>query len=59
MSARVDGGMLELISPWTLAALAASVIAFHTSTRGLQLGPAVEGAALMPAPLRAAHQPAR
>jgi drug/metabolite transporter (DMT)-like permease len=99
----VDGGVLELISPWTLAALAASVIAFYASARGLQLGPAVEvialtsiaanltaiiggilvfrdpigtgtvaiagrviafclvvaGAALMPAPLRAARQPAR
>ena len=98
----VGGGVLELISPWTLAALAASVIAFYASARGLQLGPAVEvialtsiaanltaivggilvfrepigsgpvaiagrviafclviaGAALMPAPLRAARQPA-
>jgi drug/metabolite transporter (DMT)-like permease len=99
----VDGGVLELISPWTVAALAASVIAFYASARGLQLGPAVEvialtsiaanltaivggilvfrdpigsgavaiagrliafwlvvaGAALMPAPLRAADQAAR
>jgi drug/metabolite transporter (DMT)-like permease len=99
----LDGGVLELISPWTAAALAASVIAFFTSARGLQLGPAIEvialtsiaanltaivggilvfrdpigtgavaiagrliafclvivGAALMPAPLRAARQPAR
>ena len=99
----VQGGVLELVSPWTLAALAASVIAFYTSARGLQLGPAIEvialtsiaanltaiiggilvfrdpvgttavaiagrmvafclvvlGAALMPAPLRAAGQPAR
>jgi drug/metabolite transporter (DMT)-like permease len=98
----VDGGVLELVSPWTLAALAASVIAFFASARGLQLGPAVEvialtsiaanltaiiggvlvfkepigtgpvaitgrviafglvivGAALMPAPLRAARRPA-
>jgi drug/metabolite transporter (DMT)-like permease len=98
----VEGGVLELISPWTAAALAASVIAFYASARGLQLGPAVEvialtsiaanltaiiggilvfrepigsgavaiagraiafclvvaGAALMPAPLRAARQPA-
>ena len=98
----VGGGVLELISPWTVAALAASVIAFYASARGLQLGPAVEvialtsiaanltaivggilvfrepigtgpvaigarviafclviaGAALMPAPLRAARQPA-
>ena len=99
----VNGGVLELISPWTAAALAASVIAFYASARGLQLGPAVEvialtsiaanltaiiggilvfrepigsgsvaiggrmiafclvvaGAAMMPAPLRAAGQPAR
>jgi hypothetical protein len=38
----VNGGVLELISPWTGAALAASVIAFYTSAHGLQLGPAVE-----------------
>jgi drug/metabolite transporter (DMT)-like permease len=42
----VDGGVLELISPWTGAALAASVIAFYASARGLQLGPAVEVIAL-------------
>jgi drug/metabolite transporter (DMT)-like permease len=42
----VDGGVLELISPWTAAALAASVIAFYASARGLQLGPAVEVIAL-------------
>jgi drug/metabolite transporter (DMT)-like permease len=42
----VDGGALELISPWTLAALVASVIAFYASARGLQLGPAVEVIAL-------------
>jgi drug/metabolite transporter (DMT)-like permease len=103
LSHAVQGGVLELISPWTFAALAASVIAFYTSARGLQLGPAVEviaitsiaanltaivggilvfrdpigtgpvaisgrviafclvvaGAALMPAPMRAAGQPAR
>ena len=103
LSHAVHGGVLDLISPWTLAALAASVIAFYASARGLQLGPAVEvialtsiaanltaiiggilvfrdpigsgpvaisgrliafclvvaGAALMPAPVRAAGQPAR
>jgi drug/metabolite transporter (DMT)-like permease len=103
LSHAVHGGVLELISPWTFAALAASVIAFYTSARGLQLGSAVEviaitsiaanltaivggilvfrdpigtgpvaisgrviafclvvaGAALMPAPMRAAGQPAR
>jgi drug/metabolite transporter (DMT)-like permease len=42
----VGGGVLELISPWTIAALAASVIAFYASARGLQLGPAVEVIAL-------------
>jgi drug/metabolite transporter (DMT)-like permease len=103
LSHAVHGGVLELISPWTFAALAASVIAFYTSARGLQLGAAVEviaitsiaanltaivggilvfrepigtgpvaisgrviafclvvaGAALMPAPMRAAGHPAR
>ena len=98
----VEDGVLELISPWTFAALAASVVAFYTSARGLQLGPGVEviaitsvaanlvaivggvlvfrdlvgtgaveiigrtvafclviaGAALIPAPLRAARRPA-
>jgi drug/metabolite transporter (DMT)-like permease len=38
----VQGGVLELISPWAFAALAASVIAFYTSARGLQIGPGVE-----------------
>jgi drug/metabolite transporter (DMT)-like permease len=42
----VNDGVLELISPWTVAALAASVIAFYASARGLQLGPAVEVIAL-------------
>jgi drug/metabolite transporter (DMT)-like permease len=42
----VNDGVLELISPWTAAALAASVIAFYASARGLQLGPAVEVIAL-------------
>jgi drug/metabolite transporter (DMT)-like permease len=98
----VQGGLGELISPWTGAALAASVVAFYTSARGLQIGPGVEviaitavaanltaiiggilvfrdsigagalgitgrmiafvlviiGAALIPAPLRAANRPA-
>lgn len=39
-------GVLSLLSPWTLAALAASVIAFYASARGLQLGPGVEVIAL-------------
>ena len=38
--------MLELISPWTFAALAASLIAFYASARGLQIGPGVEVIAL-------------
>jgi drug/metabolite transporter (DMT)-like permease len=42
----VQGGVLELISPWTFAALAASVIAFYASARGLQIGPGVEVIAL-------------
>jgi drug/metabolite transporter (DMT)-like permease len=42
----VEGGVLELISPWTFAALAASVIAFYASARGLQIGPGVEVIAL-------------
>ena len=42
----VQGGLLELISPWTFAALAASVVAFYASARGLQIGPGVEVIAL-------------
>ena len=42
----VQGGALELISPWAFAALAASVIAFYASARGLQVGPGVEVIAL-------------
>jgi drug/metabolite transporter (DMT)-like permease len=42
----VGDGVLELISPWTFAALAASVIAFYASARGLQIGPGVEVIAL-------------
>jgi len=38
----VQGGVLDLISPWTFAALAASVISFYASARGLQLGPGIE-----------------
>lgn len=38
----LGGGVLELISPWAMAALAASVVAFYASARGLQLGPGVE-----------------
>ena len=42
----IASGVLELISPWTLAALIASVFAFYASARGLQLGPGVEVIAL-------------
>ena len=38
----VENGVLELVSPWTAAALIASVAAFYASARGLQLGPGVE-----------------
>jgi drug/metabolite transporter (DMT)-like permease len=38
----VGSGLLELISPWSFAALAASVVSFYASARGLQLGPGVE-----------------
>ncbi len=42
----VASGVLELISPWTAAAVIASVGAFYASARGLQLGPGVEVIAL-------------
>jgi drug/metabolite transporter (DMT)-like permease len=42
----VEDGVLKLISPWTAAALVASVGAFYASARGLQLGPGVEVIAL-------------
>ena len=42
----VASGVLELISPWTVAALIASVVAFYASARGLQIGPGVEVIAL-------------
>ena len=42
----VQEGALELISPWSAAALIASVGAFYASARGLQLGPGVEVIAL-------------
>jgi drug/metabolite transporter (DMT)-like permease len=38
----IASGVLELISPWTAAALIASVVAFYASARGLQIGPGVE-----------------
>jgi hypothetical protein len=35
------GGLQGIVSAWTLTALAASVLAFYASARGLQLGPGV------------------
>ena len=37
----VHTGLNGIVSEWTLAALAASVLAFYASARGLQLGPGV------------------
>src|SRR5579864_1763280 len=37
----LHGGWTGLVSEWTLAALAASVLAFYSSARGLQLAPGV------------------
>ena len=37
----LHGGLGGFVSEWTLAALAASVLAFYASARGLQLGPGV------------------
>jgi drug/metabolite transporter (DMT)-like permease len=42
----VGDGVLELLSPWLVAAVAASVVAFYASARGLQLGPGIEVIAL-------------
>jgi len=42
----VGNGVLEILSPWTVAALVASVVAFYASARSLQLGPGVEVIAL-------------
>ena len=42
----VEGGVLELVSPWTVAALAASVVAFYASARRPAAGPGVEVIAL-------------
>jgi hypothetical protein len=42
----IESGVLELISPWTVAALIASVVAFYASARALQIGPGVEVIAL-------------
>jgi hypothetical protein len=37
----LHGGLQGIVSEWTLTALAASVLAFYASARGLQLGPGV------------------
>ncbi|HUO72126.1 MAG TPA: hypothetical protein VMU39_15270 [Solirubrobacteraceae bacterium] len=37
----VHGGLQGIVSEWTLTAIAASVLAFYASARGLQLGPGV------------------
>jgi hypothetical protein len=42
----VQDGVLELVSPWSVAALGASVVAFYASAGGLQLGPGVQVIAL-------------
>ena len=39
----IASGVLELISPWTVTALIASVVAFYASARGLQIGPGRRG----------------
>ena len=42
LSHTVPSDPLALVSPWTAAALAASIVAFYASARGLQIGPGVE-----------------
>ena len=39
LTGALHGGVQGIVSTWTLAALAASVLAFYASARGLQLGP--------------------
>src|ERR1700726_1790274 len=41
LTGALHAGLQGIISEWTLAALAASVLAFYASARGLQLGPGV------------------
>jgi drug/metabolite transporter (DMT)-like permease len=41
LTGALRGGLQGLVSEWTLAALAASVLAFYASARGLQLAPGV------------------
>jgi drug/metabolite transporter (DMT)-like permease len=42
LSSTVPSDVLALVSPWTGAAVVASVVAFFASARGLQVGPGVE-----------------
>lgn len=41
LTGAVHGGVQGIVSEWTMAALAASVLAFYASARALQLGPGV------------------
>jgi drug/metabolite transporter (DMT)-like permease len=41
LTGALHGGVQGVVSEWTLAALAASVLAFYASARGLQLAPGV------------------
>lgn len=41
-----SGGVLSLVSPWLLTALAAWIVSFYVSARSLQLGPGLEVIAL-------------
>jgi hypothetical protein len=41
LTGALHGGLEGLVSEWTLTAVAASVLAFYASARGLQLGPGV------------------
>jgi drug/metabolite transporter (DMT)-like permease len=36
------GGVLAILNPWLLAAIAASVVSFYASARSLQIGPGLE-----------------
>src|SRR5436305_4974512 len=41
LTGALHGGLRGIVSEWTLAAIAASVLAFYASARGLQLSPGV------------------
>jgi drug/metabolite transporter (DMT)-like permease len=41
LTGALHGGLHGIVSEWTLTALAASILAFYASARGLQLGPGV------------------